>query len=204
MSTLGEIAEALECARGAGARQVALLHCVSAYPVPAGSENLAAIRELARAFRLPVGLSDHGTDPLAVPLSVCLGAAIYERHFVLDKDAGGVDAPLSSTPAELREAIALADRTAAMLGSGEKTCLAPERANLEASRRGLYAARDLQEGDVVDASAVVALRPLAGLDARCWRDLVGTRLSRRVAAGDPFLSTDIEPRHETRCIAHVA
>ena len=53
------------CARLGGAAGIALLHCVSAYPVPRGSENLRAIATLADAFRVPVGLSDHGDDAFA-------------------------------------------------------------------------------------------------------------------------------------------
>src|ERR1043165_8078118 len=47
MSTVGEARHALEIAHMSGARDVALLHCVSAYPVPSGSENLLAIQTLA-------------------------------------------------------------------------------------------------------------------------------------------------------------
>jgi N,N'-diacetyllegionaminate synthase len=43
MSDLKDVADALAWARSAGASQVALLHCVSAYPAPRGSENLGAI-----------------------------------------------------------------------------------------------------------------------------------------------------------------
>jgi thiosulfate/3-mercaptopyruvate sulfurtransferase len=43
-----------------------------------------------------------------------------------------------------------------------------------------------------------------GLDARRWHDLVGTRLTRRLAAGHPFLLSDIEHRHEDKDVAHVA
>jgi sialic acid synthase SpsE len=204
MSGLGEIAEAVAAARESGARQLALLHCVSAYPVPAGSENLGAIAELARTFRMPVGLSDHGTQPLSAALSVALGASIYERHFVLDKVEGGVDAPLSSTPSELAAIVAQAASAAASIGPGRKVCLPAERVNREASRRGLYAARDLTAGEVVDESAVVALRPATGLDARFWHDIVGVRLSRSLQAGNPFLHSDIERHHDYIRIAHVA
>jgi N,N'-diacetyllegionaminate synthase len=204
MSSLGEVAEALDCARRAGATDVALLHCVSAYPVPAGSENLGAIAELGRTFRVPVGLSDHGVDPLAAPLAVALGASIYERHFVLDKTAAGVDAALSATPPELQAIVERAAAAQRARGGGRKTCLPAERVNLETSRRSLYAARALQAGDLVDEGAVVALRPATGLDARHFHDLVGTRLRRDLAAGQPFLIDDIERQHDNRSIAHVA
>ena len=56
MSTIDEVAVAIGHAVAAGNRDVALLHCVSCYPVPAGSENLRAVQTLARAFGVPVGL----------------------------------------------------------------------------------------------------------------------------------------------------
>ncbi len=204
LASLREVGEALACARQAGARQIALLHCVSAYPVPAGSENLRAITELASWFDVPVGLSDHGTLPIAAPLAVALGASVYERHFILSRDGDAVDGPLSATPDELRTLVQQAAAAALALGTGRKACLPAERPNLEASRRGLYAARPLRAGDLVDESAVVALRPATGLDARHWHDLVGLRIGRDLVEGAPFLPSDIGGRCETKAIENVA
>ena len=204
MSGLREIADALGWARAAGAATIALLHCVSAYPVPEGSENLRAIAELVRVFAVPVGLSDHTTEPLAAALSVALGASLYERHLVLDTRAAGVDAAVSSGPRDLANAIAQAERAKSALGDGHKVCLAAERVNLVASRRSLYATRSLRAGEVVVESAVSALRPATGLDAARWHDLVGSRLTRDVQAGSVFVEADIEANDETRTIVHVA
>ena len=54
MSTLEEIEEAVQAARNAGAAQLALLKCTSAYPASADEMNLRAIPHLAKAFDLPV------------------------------------------------------------------------------------------------------------------------------------------------------
>jgi sialic acid synthase SpsE len=86
MSDLGEVGHAVRVARTAGARDLALLHCVSAYPTPAADENLRAVATLARAFAVPVGLSDHGRGLPSAVAAVALGASIYERHFVLADD----------------------------------------------------------------------------------------------------------------------
>jgi N-acetylneuraminate synthase len=59
MASVDEISEAVEAARGAGATQIALLKCTSAYPAPPEEANLLTIPELARRFSCPVGLSDH-------------------------------------------------------------------------------------------------------------------------------------------------
>jgi N,N'-diacetyllegionaminate synthase len=204
MSGLDDVAQALAWARAAGADRLVLLHCVSAYPVPRGSENLGAILELARVFHVPVGLSDHTTEPLAAPLAVALGASAYERHFVLDAAMAGVDAAVSATPDQLRAIVLAAEQARMALGDGRKTCLPAEAVNLVASRRSLYARRTVLAGALVGEDDVVALRPAAGLDASRWPDLIGVRLSRTVHAGAMFLQSDLEADDEAGTTAHVS
>ena len=56
MATVEEIEEAVQTARQAGATEIALLKCTSAYPAPADEMNLRTIPELARRFDVPAGL----------------------------------------------------------------------------------------------------------------------------------------------------
>jgi len=191
MSSLPEITRAVACARLGGASDVALLHCVSAYPVPEGSENLRAVATLIDAFNLPVGLSDHGANTSAWPLAVVMGASIYERHLVLSEDDGSIDAAVSSDPAQLASAIHAGLLAAAAAGSGIKICLPAEAPNRTASRRGLYARRDLAAGDTVTANDVIALRPAVGLAASREPELIGVTLVRALDAGMPFLERDL-------------
>src|SRR5690606_23466471 len=130
-----------------------------------GGENLGAIATLARATGLPVGLSDHSTYADAAVVATALGASIYERHLVERAESTAIDRPVSSTPAELRAAIAAAERARRALGDGRKRCLDAEAPNLVPSRRGLYAARPLARGRAIADGDVVALRPAAGIPA---------------------------------------
>jgi sialic acid synthase SpsE len=191
MSTAEEVREAVSVARHAGAKDIAVLHCVSAYPVPAGSENLGAIAALGRTLALPVGLSDHGTDEDDVVAAVALGAVIYERHLIAHAESDAIDAAVSSTPAALASRIRAAARVRTAIGDGAKTCGPAEAVNRTGSRRALYAARRLSAGDVVTAADVVALRPAIGLDARRWNALVGSRLTRSIEDGEPFAESDV-------------
>ena len=59
MATEDEIDEAVVAARDAGATQIALLKCTSAYPSPPEAVNLRAIPMMAERWGVPVGLSDH-------------------------------------------------------------------------------------------------------------------------------------------------
>jgi sialic acid synthase SpsE len=196
MASLDEVGRAVGTASFAGTRDLALLHCVSAYPVPAGSENLSAISTLGWTFGTVTGLSDHGSDTSAVPVAVALGASVYERHLMLPGDAG-VDSAVSSIPSDLAAVVATAARVKAALGHGRKECLPEEAPNVTASRRSLHAARHLRAGDVVRAIDIVALRPGTGLALEAEEQLVGARLTRRVSAGEPFEVCDL-PGQEWR------
>lgn len=192
MSDLDEIARAVDWAQSAGAAGLALLHCVSAYPVPRGSENLRAIATLSRAFGLPTGLSDHGPDGFALPMAVALGASLYERHIMLDAGDGSIDADVSSTASQLADIIRDAERAMAALGTGEKICLPIERDNLIPSRRSLYAARRLGAGTILSAADTIALRPGGGMSPDRQQDLIGSVLLRDMDPGTPFVEADIE------------
>ena len=192
MSTLAEAHHALAVARLAGADNVALLHCVSAYPVPRGSENLLAIRTLAAECRVPVGLSDHGEDTFAFPMAIGLGASIYERHVVLEDDVESVDRAVSSTPRELAEAIRAGRRAWSALGSGRKACLAAEAVNVVASRRSLCAVANLPEGHVISSEDFVPLRPASGLPPSALYSVLGRRLVRSLLAGEALTTAHVD------------
>ena len=194
MAAPAEIDNAIRQARRSGCQELALLHCVSAYPVPHDSQNLRAIATLANGFDVPVGLSDHAASTSAVAIAVTLGASLYERHFVLDDDDDAVDRAVSSTPAELAAIVRVAAQTAAALGHGRKEPLPVEEPNLAPSRRGLRATRQLRAGDLVTKRDLVALRPETGLSPVYASDLIGVRLSRDIEAGASFTDVDL-PTH---------
>jgi sialic acid synthase SpsE len=194
MSTVSEVADALNSARARRSDQLAVLHCVSAYPTPAVAENLRAIRTLADAFRVPVGLSDHGSGLTSAVAAVALGATLYERHLVLAGDTDAIDAPVSSTPDELKAIVQAMEHVRIALGSGAKVCQPAEAVNVIASRRGLYAVRTLRAGERVSRTDVVALRPATRVTPFDVEALVGSMLGRDVNAGEPFEPEDLAVR----------
>lgn len=202
MADLHEVGRAVSWALDGGASGVALLHTVSAYPTPSGSENLRAIATLASAFNVPVGLSDHGADGSSLPLAIALGASIYERHLMMHAEDTVVDAAVSSTPGGLATLVQTAERTYAALGTGRKACVRAERRNRIPSRRALYATRALPAGHRVQARDMIALRPGVGLSPDRELDLIGRVLSRDLEAGSPFLEGDlVSGQHEAARVA---
>jgi N-acetylneuraminate synthase len=185
MATEEEIQEAVAAARGAGAQQLALLKCTTAYPAPPEEANLLTIPELSRRFDCPAGLSDH-TMGLAVPVTaVALGACILEKHICLRRADGGPDAAFSLEPQEFKamvEAVREAEKAlgAARFGPG------PKEANSRRFRRSLFVVEDVQQGELFSERNVRSIRPADGLHTRHLPEILGKRAACDVERGTPL------------------
>ena len=85
MATMDEITAAAATLKNAGAADITLLHCVSAYPTPAAEANLSAIAALRDATGLKVGWSDHTRRACVIERAVHRwGASAVEFHLDLD------------------------------------------------------------------------------------------------------------------------
>lgn len=88
MAAEEEIIEAVDAARGAGCKELVLLHCISSYPAPMDQANLRQIPEIAK--RLDV-LAEHTMGTTASVATIPLGACLIEKHFTLSHaDKGSV------------------------------------------------------------------------------------------------------------------
>ncbi len=119
MASLDEIAEAVDTARAAGAREIGLLACSSAYPSPPEAINLRRIPDLAARFDVGTGLSDH-TLGIAVPIAaVAMGACVIEKHFCLSRGEPGPDSAFSLEPGEFRAMVDAVRTVEKALGRAE-------------------------------------------------------------------------------------
>ncbi len=163
MSDMDEIAQALVGLAKNGSGQVLLLQCVSQYPADFHDVNLLAMKTLRERFGLPVGLSDH-TLGIEVPIAaVALGARVIEKHFTLDKTLPGPDHQASLSPLELKAMVVAIRHIEQALGDGVKRVVAREQDVRAAARRSLVAARDIRQGQVLDAEDVCFKRPGTGM-----------------------------------------
>ena len=121
MSTMEEIAAAAATLKQAGARDVTLLHCVSAYPTPAAEANLAAIAAIRAATGLPVGWSDHTRRPAVIERAVHhWGATVVEFHLDLDGEGAEYAAGHCWLPQEIAPVIARIRESLVADGQGFK------------------------------------------------------------------------------------
>lgn len=179
-----EIQEAIDAARGAGCRELAILHCVSGYPAPAEDYNLRTIPDMIERFGLVTGLSDHTLGNTTAITSVALGASLIEKHFTLDRNGGGPDDSFSLEPAELRDLCDSTKIAFEALGDVNYGRKSSESANVK-FRRSLYYVKDMKAGDVITADAVRSVRPGYGLAPKHLDEIIGTTLRQDVAAATP-------------------
>ena len=172
-------------AAAAGAKGVALLHCVSGYPTPAEDANLARIPALAVKYDCPIGLSDHTLGTEAAVAAVALGAAIIEKHFTLARADGGPDAAFSLEPEELAALVKGARMAFSALGRADYGRAASEQDNAT-FRRSLYAVKDIAAGETLTERNVRSIRPGHGLAPKHLPEILGRRARKAIARGTPM------------------
>ena len=121
MATMDEIVAAAKTLTAAGARDVTLLHCVSAYPTPASEANLSAIAAIRDATGLAVGWSDHTRRPAVIERAVHhWNAAAVEFHLDLDGQGAEYAAGHCWLPEEIAPVIARVREAGVADGAGFK------------------------------------------------------------------------------------
>lgn len=175
MTNEEEIGRAVDLFRRGSDAELALLHCVSLYPLVPEQANLNRIATIQRLFSLPVGLSDHSAGILAPVLAAGLGARIFEKHFTIDRNYDCPDKDVSITPTEFGAMIEAVESALRMLGSGAVAYDYEEAKTARAARRSLFAARAIPAGKIIEAADLVALRPGVGIPASEMDGVIGAR-----------------------------
>lgn len=184
-----EIAEALEAAFGAGARDIVLLHCVSGYPAPAADYNLATLADMAARFDVMIGLSDHTLDNTAAIAAIALGAVMIEKHVTLDRTGGGPDDSFSLEPAELAQLVTGSRTAWEARGTVDYGLKSSEQGNIQ-FRRSLYVVEDIPAGGALSQQNVRSIRPGYGLAPKHLDDVLGRRAISAIPRGTA-LSLDL-------------
>jgi len=229
VARLCDIAESVELLRSNG-RMPTVLHCITAYPAPEEEYNVRVLPSLQRSLGVPVGISDHSTDPVLIPaLATLMGATVIEKHITLDRNDGGLDDPIARQPEEFAtmtgrvRAIASrldavaddpvahraaeieilqelrnefgADRVNRALGDGVKRLAPSEQRSYGYTNRSIHALKDLSPGEPLTSESIAILRSernlTPGLHPRYWQTILGTRLTRAVAAGAGISWSDL-------------
>jgi N-acetylneuraminate synthase len=189
MGTAEEIKEAVSVARSCGCKDLVLMKCTSTYPAEPVNTNLNTLTHLQQHFDCHIGLSDHTAGVGASIAAIALGATVIEKHFVLDRDAGGVDAAFSLEPAEFKMLVIETARAWQAMG---KVVYGGTKAEDKSKqyRRSIYVSEDVRAGEVLTPNNMRIVRPAFGLAPRYWDEALGKRVNQNVARGTP-LSWDL-------------
>jgi N-acetylneuraminate synthase len=185
MASLDECRAALDWiaqARG-HLREVALMHCTSAYPASDEALNLRAIGTMARELGVPIGYSDHSLGIEASIAAVAMGAVAIEKHLTLDRAMPGPDHSASLEPDAFAAMVRGIRRVSAMRGDGVKAPRPEEQDAARVARRSVVAAVDIPAGSRIDAAMLACRRPATGIPPSEWDAVVGRTARAAIAAG---------------------
>jgi len=173
--------------------ELAILHCVTSYPVESKFANLKAIQTLARTLDCTIGYSDHTLGIHAATVAVGLGARIIEKHFTKDKNFSDFrDHQLSADFEEMKQMVEAIREVEEMLGSGQKIPQLPEKEISTMMRRSIVAKYDLSKGDIISLDDITWIRPGGGLSPGNESKIIGGRLNKDINKGSPILLVHVE------------
>jgi pseudaminic acid synthase len=185
MATLAEVEEAVSAARYAGANQVALLKCTSAYPASPCDMNLRTIPHMSDAFDVPVGLSDHTLGIAVSVTAVALGACIVEKHLTMSRSVAGPDSAFSLEPDEFKtmvDAIRIAEKAIGCVHYGPGR----EERSSKILKRSLFVVADMMAGERFSEQNLRSIRPGHGLHTRHLTEFLGQTAACDIARGTPL------------------
>ncbi|MFA6304899.1 MAG: pseudaminic acid synthase [Patescibacteria group bacterium] len=185
MATAKEVDYALKTLKKYGCPQVAILHCVSAYPARSEEMNLLTIPDLTKKFKVITGLSDHSLGITAAITSIALGAKIIEKHLTLKHSDGGPDAAFSLEPQEFKdmvEGVRLAEKS---LGQPFYNKTAGEK-NSIIFKKSLFIVKDIKKGEKITEKNMRSIRPGYGLPPKNYELVLGKKIKNHYPAGTPL------------------
>ncbi len=167
--------------------KVIILHCVSQYPAPYEAINLKAIQTIKKAFKIPVGYSDHTLGIEIAVAAVTLGAQVIEKHITLDKNSAGPDHQASIEPKELVEMVAaIRNVEKALQGDGLKKPSIVEKDVMLAARKGIYSAGNIALQDRFTLENLSIKRPFTGqAPYRIW-DILNQNAKKEYKINEPI------------------
>lgn len=179
-----------------------IMYCVSKYPAPKESFNVATIELFREKYpNAVVGFSDHSLTHDVVLAAMKVGAQMIEKHFSFSRDLWGSDHKVSLTPEGFAEMVNAA-RTRAYEAIDPTEFYGTKDTELEGAlnehrpffNKALVAGTDIPAGTTFAEEMIFAMRPIklaGGLPSNRLADVVGKKAKRTFAKFDPITEDDI-------------
>jgi N-acetylneuraminate synthase/N,N'-diacetyllegionaminate synthase len=184
MAYLSEVDEAVRIIKENNS-DLAILHCVSSYPVNFEKLNFRKMDTLKSAFPdCVIGFSDHTEGSIAAIIATALGAKILEKHFTLDKNMPGPDHWFSADPRELKELVEGVRNIEKSLGSSEIKPTDDEIKTRLVSHCSITANQEIKKGKTITEEMIAMKRPGTGLLSKFIPFVVGRKAKKDIEKGE--------------------
>ena len=168
----------------------AFLQCTSSYPARVEESNIKTIYDLRKKFRVEIGLSDHTLGIGTAISAVSFGASIIEKHFTLDKTAGGLDDVFSMDPDDLRLLVKETKNAWLSLGKVYYGLTKSEKRH-QIFKRSIYAKKNIKKGEKFSKKNLTIIRPSYGIDPKYFNKIIGKIAKRNISYATPLKKKDI-------------
>ena len=184
MSNIDEISKAVKCLNKV--RNLYIMQCTSLYPTNLKDVNLNTIKLFVKKFNLITGFSDHTLTSTSALVSVGCGARIIEKHFTLSNSLKGPDHKMSLNPKKLKEFVIQIRNAEKTLGSFKKNPTKGEKRIMKYSRRGLFAAVNIEKGERLYHKHISYKRPSSFLPISFEKRIIGRKAKKFIPKGYPI------------------
>lgn len=165
--------------------KLALLHCVSCYPVPDEEINLLSIQYLHELFSLTTGFSDHTLGINNALYASILGARIIEKHFTLNKKYSEFrDHQLSADPHDMKQLVINIKKMKEILGKKEKIVRSCEKGVQQSIRRSITIGNPIKCGDFIKQGDILYMRPGTGIPPSDELNYIGKSIVLPIESGN--------------------
>ncbi|OIO60738.1 MAG: pseudaminic acid synthase [Verrucomicrobia bacterium CG_4_10_14_3_um_filter_43_23] len=185
MATEKEIHVAIDTLYTAGTPSIVLLKCVSAYPADPTDFNLRSIPAMASKFNCLIGLSDHSLGNEIAISAITLGACVIEKHIVMDRNDGSLDAGFALEPEEFKQLANALKLVYKAFGTDKIGPTQQEESRLR-FRRSIFVSQDIKKDEVFTPQNIKIIRPATGLHPIFWESLLGQKAKQDLPAGTPL------------------
>lgn len=171
---------------------LAFTNCVSEYPPIYEDINLGVIpKMISRYPQAVIGHSDHTPDLYTCYGAVALGAAIIEKHVIIEKNIPGPDQSVSIDFFDLKN---LTDgvRKVKLAGNSEKIVHSKEQAIREWAFRSIVSLCDISKDEIITQEMIWSKRPGTGIPSYKMGEIIGKKVTRDISKNSLIFPDDIE------------
>ena len=163
----------------------AFLQCTSSYPARIEDSNIKTIIDLREKYKIEIGLSDHTPGIGAAVAAISYGATIIEKHFTLDKNAGGFDDIFSMDPDEFR--LLVNETKNAWLSLGKISYgLSKDEERHKMFKRSIFVSKNIKKNEKFTEDNLKIVRPSYGLDPMYFKSIIGKKSKQSLKFGTPL------------------